>query len=432
MLDQRELRDAEKTRYCVVSSEHRQPNGSSCAWLGLVSVMTMAVTLVDMVSKSVSLHGRRGRRRNDGGDDLRGGGCDSGDRPQSTSFRFEGVHLFVDIKNDLSLDVDDCFGNGGFNIGCGGRGSPGGHRGCALGGRGTPGGGGGPIDPRQRTGIGRSILNSETGRQTALVLSHILILQLVRHLEGAFLLVALTLNIEDIAVRDLARGVCAAFHGLLEDTGFPAVNEIGVISVAGRVGIGEHEPAFLALESISVPDGFKEKRDNAGLIALGACSIHNQRWVGDMRPVVLRVTFLSVPARWEHDLEANTIGAVRVKVRLVGQVVAAERRLRILVVVQTVESESLLAEGLLGGLFAGPFRFRGVRNRPREVAQVGVTGNHAKVVGKRGHILSVKQVVTRGSQSLVSNAEAFSNIRCRLTQACLPLAPQFRYRHSCP
>lgn len=259
--------------------------------------------------------------------------------------------------------------------------------------------------------IGRSIRDSEAVRKTAFVLEDVLVLQHVGNFKGTLLLVALTLDVKDIAIRDLARGVGASFHSLLENALVPAMDEIGVVSVASRVGVGDNELTLLVLEGIGVPDSLVEERNDAGLIALGASAVHDQRRVSDMRRMVLGVAVLSIPARWEHDFEANTISAVLIEVFLVGQVVAAERRLRGLGVVQTVESKSLLFEGLLRSLLAGPFGFRGVGDRPGEIAQVLITRNHAESFRESGHVLSVKQVVASQARCWVSIFRAISEVQ---------------------
>ena len=101
----------------------------------------------------------------------------------------------------------------------------------------------------------------------------------------------------------------------------------------GWVAVGPDELAGLALEGVGVPDGLVEERGQTGVEAVGALATVNQVGVGHVALVVGRLGVLSVPARREEDLGADTVGAVLVHVRLVGQEVAVARALGRLAVV---------------------------------------------------------------------------------------------------
>jgi hypothetical protein len=88
---------------------------------------------------------------------------------------------------------------------------------------------------------------------------------------------------------------------------------------------------------------------------------------------------LPVPATWEHQLKANTILAIGVKISLVRQGVAIKRALGSLGVVETVESESgLTKEGLSVIWSHVPVGFVDIGNWVVELALVGISSNHLK------------------------------------------------------
>lgn len=211
----------------------------------------------------------------------------------------------------------------------------------------------------------------------------------------ALLLISITLDVEQIAVLDLARRVGALLDGGLQDILLPSVDEVTVVTIASRVTMGHDEVTLVVLEGSGVPNSFEEERNDAGLEAFGAGSVHDERGVGDVRGVVIGVDILAVPARWEHQLETDTIGAVGVQVVLVGQKVTAQRRFGLGLVVQAVEPKGLLLEGGLRTLFTGPLRLGGIRDGPGEVPLEGVTGNHAEALWESLDILTVQEVVTK-------------------------------------
>lgn len=182
---------------------------------------------------------------------------------------------------------------------------------------------------------------------------------------------------EEGAVLDAAGGVGAGVDGGLEEVLFPAHDEVAVVSVAGGVTVGEDELAVDAGELGRVPDGLVEEAGETGGEALGAGAVHDAAGVGDVVHLVLGGHVLAVPARGEHELGADAVLAVGVEVGLVGHEVAVQGALGRLVVVEAVEAERLLGEALLGG---------GVGLAGREVALVGVAGDHLHAVGEGGDL----------------------------------------------
>lgn len=254
---------------------------------------------------------------------------------------------------------------------------------------------------------------------------NILVLQLVGHLELALALIVVGLEVENRAVLDQPAGVRALVNRLLQDAGFPALHEVTVVAVARWVAVGQHELAVHVLERVGVPDGLVEEGDEAVLVAVGAGSVHDQRRIGDVGFVIGRVGILAVPARREHDLKANTIGAEGVQVGLLWQVVAVQRRLTGEVVVQAIEANGLLAQRSLGTLITEPERLGRIGHRPGEVALEGITSNHTEVGRESLDLFAVKEIVTATVRRVDGDRWG------KLTRACRPpLVPSPPYRWS--
>lgn len=163
-------------------------------------------------------------------------------------------------------------------------------------------------------------------------------------LEGALSLVILALDVEDGAVLDPSCVAGAGVNGLLKEVLVPTGHEVGMVTEALNVTVGEDELARLALECLGSPDGLVHETRNLGLEALGAVAVHDKVGVSHVGPVVLRVEVLAIPARREHDLGANTIGAVGIEVVLVGHVVAVQCALGSNAVVEAVEADGALSQ----------------------------------------------------------------------------------------
>lgn len=110
----------------------------------------------------------------------------------------------------------------------------------------------------------------------------------------------------------------------------------------------------LVLEGVGVPDGLVEERRQTDVKTLGALATINQVRVGYMALVVLGINILAVPARREEEFGTDTVGAVGIHVRLVGQEVTETGTFRSLVVVEAVEAKRLLRESALGHIFKTP------------------------------------------------------------------------------
>lgn len=107
-----------------------------------------------------------------------------------------------------------------------------------------------------------------------------------------------------------------------------------------------------------------------------------------MAAVVIRVQVDTIPARGEHELETDAIGAVGVNVVLGGQEVTVQRALSGLGVVEAVESEGTLLQVVLGGLAEGSPQGLGrvgvlvAGVTDSVVTALGVSGDHAESRGE--------------------------------------------------
>lgn len=243
-----------------------------------------------------------------------------------------------------------------------------------------------------RIGGLRSVSNLDTaGKGVADHSGSLLVERALEHLgdlgvlvKGALVLLSLALDVEDGAVLDSAAEVGAGVNGLLEQVLVPAVHEVGVVAEALNITIGIDELARLSNEVLGSPDGLVHETRDLGLEALGAVAVHNKIGVGQVVPVVIRIEILAVPARREHDFGANAVGAVGIEVVLVGHVVTVQGALRLLAVVEAVETGGTLSQVELRSLSkAGPFGLLGVGildvgTSNRVVAAVSVSGNHAE------------------------------------------------------
>ena len=259
--------------------------------------------------------------------------------------------------------------------------------------------GGGRAGGRGRVGNGEGIfrtpLHGQAVGNTGGAGLDILVLDGVGDVKLALLLIVIALDVEQVAVLDLTRWVSALLDSGLQNILLPSVDEVTVVTIASRVTMGHDEVTLVVLEGSGVPDSLEEERNDTGLEALGAGSIHDKRGVGDVGGVVVGVDILAVPAGWEHQLETDTIRAVRVQIVLVGQEVTTERRFGLGLVVQTVEPKGLLFEGGLGTLCTSPLRLGRIRDGPGEVPLEGITGNHAEALGESLDIFTVQEVVTK-------------------------------------
>ena len=117
--------------------------------------------------------------------------------------------------------------------------------------------------------------------------------------------------------------------------------------------------------------------------------------------MVIGINILAVPAAGKHELEADTVEAVGVKVGLVWKEVAVEGSFGSGSVVETVEAEGLLGEGKLADLVATPIALWRIGNRPGEVALTLVARDHLETFREGGDCsggiagIAVEKVVSR-------------------------------------
>lgn len=248
---------------------------------------------------------------------------------------------------------------------------------------------------RDGVGVLRTPLDGQTVDKTSGASLDLLFLALERigNLELALQLIGFALNVEQRAVLNFAGSVGALLDRSLQSVLVPALNEVTVVAESGRVTVSQDEVTLVVLEGVGVPDGLEEERNDTGLEALRAGTVHDQRRVGDVRGVVIAIDILAVPARGEHHLETDTVSAVLIQVSLVGQEVTTKRGFCLPVVVQAVETNSLLLEGRLGGLVTGPLRLGRVGDGPSEVALEGVTGKHAESLREGLDIIAIQEIV---------------------------------------
>ena len=114
--------------------------------------------------------------------------------------------------------------------------------------------------------------------------------------------------------------------------------------------------------------------------------------------VVCAIDFITTfPARRKHELEANSVNAVGIKIVLLGEIVAIESTLRVLGVVQTIEPDGALSKIRLGSLTERcPGRLVGIGLSwvaKSIVATESITSNHLETSGESSHFIAVKQIV---------------------------------------
>ena len=86
----------------------------------------------------------------------------------------------------------------------------------------------------------------------------------------------------------------------------------------GGITVGEDELTLLTHKSGGVPDGLVEEGDETAVVAWRTVAGHDLIRESDVVFVVVRVQ-LSVPARRKHQLEADALGTVCIKIGLVGK-----------------------------------------------------------------------------------------------------------------
>jgi hypothetical protein len=210
--------------------------------------------------------------------------------------------------------------------------------------------------------------------------------------ELALVLLGLVLKSEDRAGFDHAGQVGALVDGSLEDLAFPTIHEVGVVSMAGGITIGPDEFTSLTAESKGVPDRLEEEGDQANGVSRGAVAVISQVRIGHVRFVVRGVQVLSVPAGWEEDLGAETVGAGVIKEVFRGHAVAVHGTLGGSSVVQAVESERILHEfTLIGGGRLGSVS-------DGAVALVGIASKDAQAFGESLDIVTAREVVATAGE----------------------------------
>lgn len=208
------------------------------------------------------------------------------------------------------------------------------------------------------------------------------------------------------------------------------MREISLLT--GRVAIGDNEATIAAVECVRIPDDLIQKTREANWEVFRTGSCHHQIRVGDVLLVVRAVEVVSIPARREHEFEANAISTVRIEELLVRKFMAIKSALGGSLIVQAVEAESaLLKVALLRLTQGGPGRLLWVwliGITKSILATVSVTSHHLEAFGESRDVVSEEQVV--------ADFRSILHIRVvrpfhKLTQACLLLVGRARSRQTC-
>lgn len=165
-----------------------------------------------------------------------------------------------------------------------------------------------------------------------------------------------------------------------------------------RITIGKDELSSLPGKRVGIPDGLIKERNETSLEALGAVTSHDLAGIRNMALHILAGLVLAVPAAREHELETDAIFAVGIKIGLVWHEVTVKGTLSSLRVIEAVESKGGLTEESLGVIRSlVPVGLWNVGHRVREVALVGVTGDHLKSLWEGGHLglasIGVKEII---------------------------------------
>lgn len=185
--------------------------------------------------------------------------------------------------------------------------------------------------------------------------------------------------------------------GAVDERG-PAVDEVGVESVAGRVAV-RPDPgrlrAVVVCKVLGLEDELVEERDEVNRVrSRTVTAVDAARWPGHVGPVVGRVEIDTVPTVWEVDLSTDTLRALVVSeeaVSLVPLWVAP---------MGTRELETDVGDGLV------------VRVGRGKVPSSGFTGQHSKTVGESVHLL----VLVARSRKVVGVHVVDWNHRVRLVR----------------
>ena len=126
------------------------------------------------------------------------------------------------------------------------------------------------------------------------------------------IIVEAVLVLEHWTVLDDA-GVCSTrIYRTREHAAVPAVHEVAVQSVTGRVTIGEDEAAFLGVERLYAEPNLIEDGDEVLRVRGWASTVVDTVRVGHMRLVIRRVEVYTIPAGREKDLSPKAIWAISI------------------------------------------------------------------------------------------------------------------------
>lgn len=142
------------------------------------------------------------------------------------------------------------------------------------------------------------------------------------------------------------------------------------------IAVGKDKLAILPLELIGGNNGLEEQRHQATIIPFRAVTNHDPIGEGNMCLELAAAVKFSIPAAWEHELQANTIRTVLIQVRLLRHEMTRQRGLwPVLCVIQAVEAQRPLLPKILRVIDPGSQRIW-VRIWKRRVAIPIGSRNH--------------------------------------------------------
>lgn len=238
-----------------------------------------------------------------------------------------------------------------------------------------------------------AVLNRDADGQTIAWTMAVIFFEILGHREGALGCVTVALQGEERAVLDLTRWAGAGVDGFTKELGrVPAHHEVGVVAGSDGIAGGEDELARHSSELLGGKNGLEEEEWVVDVITFGAVTFLDERWVGDVRSVIVGVD-LTRAARWKGHFEAQTIDTVVVHLILGWKDVAVERGFGLFAIVQAVEADGALLEEELIGRIGGPQAQLLIREGTGKVAVGWVSGDHLEAFGEGLEVIKVEQVV---------------------------------------
>lgn len=209
--------------------------------------------------------------------------------------------------------------------------------------------------------------------------------------DRALVHLVLTLQVEHMARLNKAGQIGAFIDSLLENIHIPSVHKVTMVPEPGGVTGRKHKLALLTRKGVNIPNRLKEQADKSGLVAIRASTVIHERRVTHMVTVILGVEVLAIPARREENLRTKSIHTVVSHV--IGHLPESQSSVGWCSVVETVEANSLLAQGILGPVAGDPVRL--FNFGVGETTEVRVSGNHTETGGECFDVGTTGKIVAR-------------------------------------